>query len=492
MARHSLKTRFAMLLAAFGVVVVINIATMLWGLVFLARQLDQPMRATETAMRLLSTAKRAAGTQHNLIAEGTEAAAIGPARPATDEAAAIDRDLVLAEAEKARQAAADLIEAPNLEIVLGRGVPRYLASRIALAEASVRSWLDTGDEADRDEALDMLFDIHERIEVTEQRVIENAERASDHTDKMRQRVVLSLAASVSIALLSGVLAVQLVRRWVLLRVTELRAATERFARGELDYRLDASGKGELAELAGEFNAMAGTISSMQAERIERERLAAFGTATGRIVHNIKSPLSGIRMMAELAESEPSDEERKEQLSRIVSTVDRVNQWLKRLLDLSRPEELNATRVDPRRWLAESLASLADRARAADVQLEIETQDAPAEALIDAAQLEQAIIALVSNALDVTPGGGSVAVHAWTENGDATPPRWGIDVRDGGAGVPPEVEEKLFQPYFTTKPQGNGIGLAMVQKVARDHGGDAWLRDAGVGRGAVFSVWLPIE
>lgn len=493
MARHSLKTRFAILLAALGVVVAINIATMLWGLAFLERQLDEPMRATERALSLLSTAKRAAGTQYNDIARGTRVAAIGPAHSSNgDGSESIDRVALLELSDEARQAAADLIAAERLEVVLGQGVPRYLARSIARAEDAVRTWLDTGDDADRDVALGMLFDIHERIEATETLVIENAQRASSHTDDVRKKMLLSLAGSVAIAVLSGVLAVQLVRRWVLLQVTELRVATERFARGELGYRVEVRGKGELAELAAEFNAMAGTISSMQAERIERERLAAFGTATSRIIHNIKSPLSGIRMMAELAESEPDAPQRTEQLSRIISTVDRVNVWLKRLLDLTRPEQLNRVRVNPGEWLEESLASLADRAGASGIELSIDGQRAPDAVSIDPSQLEQAIVALVSNAIEVTPSGGAIRVHAWSENGTAAPGTWGIDVEDGGPGVPPEVEGNLFQPYFTTKSQGNGIGLAMVQKVAKDHGGDAWLRDAGVGRGAVFAVSLPVE
>lgn len=491
MAWHSLQTRFVFLLSAFGVVVAINIGTMLWGLRFLERELDEPMRATETALTLLSTAKRASGKQHNLIAQGTQAAAIGPARP-TEGDRPIDRDAVLAESATAQSAAAELITAERLEIVLGTGVPRYLASRIDQAERAVRLWLDSGEPADRDEALDMLFDIHERIEATEEQVIKNAQRASNHTDEMRQRVLWSLGASVGIAVLTGVLGVQLVRRWVLRQVDELRAATERFARGELDYRVAVQGKGELADLANEFNAMAGTISSMQAERIEQERMAAFGTATGRIVHNIKSPLSGIRMMAELAESEPHEGPRREQLSRIVSTVDRLNVWLKRLLDLTRPEQLHKTTVRPEEFLRDALAAVSDRAQAEGVELVLSASDAPDVVSIDAGQLEQAVVALVSNALEVTPSGGSVRVTAWSEKGSQHGPRWGIDVADSGPGVAPEVMQSLFRPYFTTKAQGNGIGLAMVQKVARDHGGDAWLRDAGEGSGAVFALWLPVE
>lgn len=490
---HSLRGRFLFLLATLGLVVLINAATMLWGVLFLERQLDQPMRATEVALRLLSTVKRAAGSQHNEMVRGTRYVAIGPA-PAdgAGERRAFDRQEILQNGELARSAAAELASAERLEIVLGDGVPRYLASRVEMAQQDVSTWLENGEEASRAEALDMLFDIHERIEAIESRVVENATLASSHADDMRGRVFASLAASLSIAILAGVLAIELVRRWVIGPVNQLRDATERFARGELDYRVVVAGQGEIATLAAEFNAMAATIGTMQAERIERERLAAFGSATRRIVHNIKSPLAGIRMMAELAEDEPQHDDRQEKLARIVSTVDRLNTWLKRLLDLSRPESLNRVGVAPGPWLADVLKPMEDRAQAAGVGLTLEDSGAPQRVSVDTAQLEQAVVALVSNAIEVTADGGEVSVRVWSENPPDEPARWGLDVTDSGPGVPEDAQEQIFLPYFTTKSDGHGIGLAMVQKVARDHGGDAWLRDAGRGRGAVFALWLPID
>lgn len=490
---HSLRGRFLFLLATLGLVVLINAATMLWGVLFLERQLDQPMRATAVALGLLSTVKRAAGAQHNEMVRGTRYAAIGPA-PADDagEPRAFDREEILRNGEAARSAAAGLASAERLEIVLGDGVPRYLASRVEMAQHDVSTWLENGEEASRVEALDMLDDIHERIEAIESRVVENATLASSHADDMRGRVFASLAASLSIALLAGVLAVELVRRWVLGPVAELREAAERFARGEFGYRVRVAGQGEIAMLASEFNSMAGTIGAMQAERIERERMAAFGSATRRIVHNIKSPLAGIRMMAELASDEPDDPERRRTLSRVVSTVDRMNTWLKRLLDLTRPEDLSRVELSPGRWAAEMIGALEDRARASGVSLELDASGAPETASFDPGQLEQALVALVANAVDATPQGGVVRVTLWSENGLTGTAMWGIDVADTGPGVSEEAEEQVFLPYFTTKSDGNGIGLAMVRKVARDHGGEAWLRDAGRGTGAVFALRLPVH
>lgn len=491
MVLHSLRTKFVFLLAAFGLVVLINAATTLWGVFFLEQQLDRPMRATETALRLLSETKRAAGDQHNRIAKEARAAAIGPAAPEIEgEPEPIDIDEILDQSDTARRATDELLAAEDLEIVLGRGAPQYLKERVMRAEEAVLSWLDTGDEATRAEGLRMLFDIHEHIEQTEKQVVETAAMATTHTDRMRVRVWWSLAASAAIAVLTALLAAQLVRRWVLAPVAELREAAERFARGELDFRVAVSGQGEIATLASEFNTMAGTIKHMQHERIEQERLAAFGTATQRIVHNIKSPLAGIRMMAELAGEGAGDA--KEKLDRMVSTIDRMNTWLKRLLDVSRPGELNPSSTSVARWLGDVLAPLQVRAQGAGIGLHVDESGAPEVARFDPAQLEQAVVALVSNALEATPKGGEVRLRAWSENLAGKPPKWGIDVADDGPGVAVEASRRLFQPYFTTKSEGSGIGLAMVQKVARDHGGDAWLRDAGEGSGAVFALWLPMD
>lgn len=491
MALSPLRTKFVFLLAAFGLVVLINAATTLWGVLFLERQIDRPMRATETALTLLSEAKRAAHEQYEYIARRTGDAPIGPRMPGVeDRPGRVDHVQLLARATRAQRATSDLLEAKDLEIVLGGGVPQYLYDRVSRANTTLRTWMDTGDEAAKAETLRLLFDIHERIETTEANVVKNAKRASAHTDTMRNKVLRSLAASAAIAILTAILAAQLVRRWVLAPVAELREAAERFARGELDYRVAVAGQGEIATLASEFNTMAGTIKGMQHERIESERLAAFGTATQRIVHNIKSPLAGIRMMAELAGDGAGDA--KEKLERIVSTVDRMNTWLKRLLDVSRPGELNTSITGASRWLNDVIAPLQARAQGAGIGFEIDDSGAPELARFDPAQLEQAVVALVSNALEATPKGGTVRVRTWSENPENGPRRWGIDVADEGPGVSEEAAEQLFQPYFTTKTEGSGIGLAMVQKVARDHGGEAWLRDAGEGSGAVFALWLPMD
>ncbi|GIW73940.1 MAG: hypothetical protein KatS3mg103_0462 [Phycisphaerales bacterium] len=429
---RSLRGKFLLLLALLGLVVAINAGTMLWGVLFLERQIDRPMRAVERALTLLSTIKRSAGAQHNLLSLHVPAA-VGPmpegpggvhepqagqsrAEPGSDAGPGHGSPSVLGVQDghvrarldelgvRAVQAAEALRQADGLEVVLGDGVRWYLADRLAQAQAQVRQVQARGDPAERARALALLLDIHERIEGIEAQVVANAALASAHTARMRTLVMASLGATVLLAVLAGVLGVQLVHRWVLRPVAELRSAAERFGSGQLDYRVQVVGRDEIATLAREFNAMAGTIERMQRERIERERLAAFGTATQRIVHNIKSPLAGIRMLAELAGDQRADQAR-QSLGRIVSTVDRLNAWLKRLLEVGRPGEVHRQRVRPGPWLEGVLGPLADRARGEGVALEVDLSQAPEQARFDAGQLEQAVVALVSNALEACAGGG---------------------------------------------------------------------------------------
>ncbi|MEO1007665.1 MAG: HAMP domain-containing sensor histidine kinase [Planctomycetota bacterium] len=472
-------------MSAICLAVGLNVATTAWGLFFLERQYAEPMRATETALSLLSATKRAVGEQHNLLGEGHSEAAIGP-RAATagrdDEQRAVQiRGLSTASGATA----ARLTAATNLDSVLGRGVPRYVAQRLDMAAREVDAALE-GDLAARGRALAMLFEIHERIEETEARIVENADRASVHAGRMRNRVLVSVGVTLAITMLAGVLAVQLVRRWILRPIERLRLATERFAAGDLDYRVSIPGRDEVAKLGEEFNAMASTILAMQSERLDRERLAAFGAVTRRIVHNIKSPLGGIRMLSELAQQDAATNASREHLARIAGTVDRLDSWLRRLLDVTRPADIQPVELPAGRWLEGAVEALRPTAEGGDIELRVDASAGPEDAEFDPAHLEQAVVALVSNAIEATPAGGTVRVTAWSDGNG----RWGVDVADGGPGVSENAAAELFEPYFTTKPGGSGIGLAMARKVARDHGGDAWLRDAGEGRGAVFAIELP--
>jgi signal transduction histidine kinase len=264
--------------------------------------------------------------------------------------------------------------------------------------------------------------------------------------------------------------------------------------------------------------MAAVVKAMQDEAVQRERLAAVGEVVRRIAHNLRSPLAGIRGLAELSRKELDSPavapelraDLGENQQRIIGAVDRFELWLRDLLDATRPLEIVHQTIDPRDWLGRVIEAYRPKAQANCIDLALDTSAAPPLVAFDPRHFEHAVGALISNALDsvaaAPPAGQTAAVRvvcralpaAASENGQL----WELRVQDNGPGVPPDLRERIFTPYFTTKREGTGIGLALAQQVVRAHGGGLSLLDSPNGalrdgesasqaRGAVFSARMPI-
>jgi signal transduction histidine kinase len=122
-----------------------------------------------------------------------------------------------------------------------------------------------------------------------------------------------------------------------------------------------------------------------------------------------------------------------------------------------------------------------------VKVEVLIDPVVREVHLDSLHFEQAVVALVTNAVQASQNGQTVWVRV--EPARSSAGRWRLTVEDQGMGIPPELRKKIFLPYFTTKPEGNGIGLAMANKVVRLHGGDLAVESV-VGRGSRFHATLP--
>jgi signal transduction histidine kinase len=236
------------------------------------------------------------------------------------------------------------------------------------------------------------------------------------------------------------------------------------------------------------------VVAMQEERIERERLAAVGEMVRRIVHNLRNPLAGIRSLAELTIADlPEGSGARGNQERIMSTVDRFESWLVRLLNVTKPLNLKVGDVAIEPWLTGVIEAHTPMAKAKEVRIRLDAEAAPEKAVFDAGLFEQALSALISNGVDAAPHGGQVRLTAAGEGKS-----WRITIEDTGEGVPPEAREQIFRPYFTTKPDGNGIGLAIVKQIVEQHGGQIVLespnsspQDAKIGSGARFLLTMPL-
>ncbi|HRQ71663.1 MAG TPA: HAMP domain-containing sensor histidine kinase [Phycisphaerales bacterium] len=490
----TLQRKFAVLLVLLGLTVAANLGAAVWVVNMLDREQREPIEGLTRVLSGMSRLKRSLWDQAEMldlpVLEGRES---------EDENAAPDPNGTLQRFEASIdrvQREIDLLESGGSYVVRsGISTTRNLRARIELTADEVAKWLGQRDDDARGRARRNLYELHELIERIEGRLLADARIAAEYGADLRRRLSFVLGASLVVVVLSAWLAVVLFRRWVLRPVGLLRVAADEIARGNFEHRVPELARDELGLLSREVNDMAQTISRMQSERIERERLAAVGEMAQSVAHNIRNPLGGIRALAELSADElPPDSPIRENQARIVRTVDRFTAWLNGLLHATTPLELHPVEGEVAAWLEGIVETHRASAQSRGVRLELDAGAAPGGAVFDRRHLEQAVVALLTNAIEASRAGGRVQVRAFSDDS-----WWGVVVEDEGGGVPEELRERVFAPYFTTKPEGSGIGLASVRRVVGQHGGRVWVENrsdgsgaAGwTGPGAVFTLRLPL-
>jgi two-component system, NtrC family, sensor kinase len=293
----------------------------------------------------------------------------------------------------------------------------------------------------------------------------------------------------SIAVLLGLL----VTAWVVITLRplrRLREAARRVAAGEYGNRIEEQGPAEVTELAREFNSMGRAVEERERELVRSERLAAVGKMAAMITHEVRNPLSSIGLNTELLqdELENSSDEAKKLLRAIHHEVDRLTAITEEYLALARlPKPKLAN--EPVNELVDALTKFVREDLATkQIKLAVELADGTPIALVDAAQIRQCLINLVRNASEALAGRPNGTVTVRTRRGGD---RVMIEVEDNGAGIAPDVLPRMFDPFFSTKEHGNGLGLALTQQIIKDHGGDLSVQST-VGRGTTFTVSVPAK
>ncbi len=470
----TLQHKFAVLLGFLGATITIALAATLSYALLMQREIVNPFADAATVREHLDVVRQELVIQQDLLERGDRAGGAPPELAPSVERVAGHLETM----------ATDV----TLRIRAGTATTRNLIDRISAAEASAAAWFEGGDPAVRERAqrqLDEVIDLIAMIDIHVLRGAQDTFRDDGMLETLRHMQLRLLAAGVVAAILCGLLGTMLFRRWVVRPVADLRRAAEQISQGNFEHRVPVRTSDELGQLGAEVNEMAATIRTMQARAIERERLAATGEMVQRITHNLRGPLAGIRSLAELTRMrlEPDAPVHADQ-DEIIQTVDRFNLWLRELLQATTPARVTPRETEVAPWLAEIAATHAPMARTRAIALRVDADAAPPRATFDPQQLEHALTAVVTNAIQASPESGTVRVDA-AANG-AT---WSICVSDEGPGIEPDLLETIFRPYFTTKPDGNGIGLAVVQQVVTAHDGRIEV-DTAPGRGCRFSITLP--
>lgn len=307
-----------------------------------------------------------------------------------------------------------------------------------------------------------------------------------------RRTVLFGLAILFVAILASVL----LGRRITAPLRKLQAAAHRIGAGELGTQVAVEGRGETAELAAAFNRMSAELADRELRLSEAhtqiaraDKLSAVGELAASIVHEVKNPLAALVGYAQLGKETLRIEEAHELFGLVESQGWRASDVMQQLLGFTRRESTTPERVDAAALAEATVRLLRPPLRLRGIALQLAFEPGLPQIRVRPGELQQVLVNLVMNGADAMDGRDRREV---TVGGSAGGGRVRLSVRDTGAGIPPELMEKIFQPFFTTKMgrDGTGLGLSVSQRIVRDFGGELEV-ESTVGEGSTFTVVLPV-
>lgn len=336
--------------------------------------------------------------------------------------------------------------------------------------------------------------------------------------RLKMNMILLIS---SVLMVSGLIGIVVARRVALLLarpVKELESLARRVAAGERGVRIKKSSEDEIGDLADEFNRMSAALTEQEQEirelnrnleekvriRTEEleekshlllkvqqdlakaERLAAVGELAAGVAHEINNPLAIIRGNSELVQMAlPPDSGCQEELHIIAAATGRIERIVANLLTFARSEKKRISRVPLAALLGDIITQIGHQVPLEKITVQTD-MDAGVEIEADADQLRQVFTNLLLNGIQAMPDGGELLVSVGS---DAAAGVCEVTVSDTGVGIAAEHLDKIFNPFFTTRSSGTGLGLSVSYGIVKDHGGEISV-ESTPGKGSRFRVTLP--
>jgi signal transduction histidine kinase len=306
----------------------------------------------------------------------------------------------------------------------------------------------------------------------------------------------TLVVIIVLTMVLGLVAALLISRGLARPIRELTGAMAIVGSGRLDHPVNATSRDEIGELARAFAGMTRSLRQnvaqlerAQAQLVQSEKLASIGEMAAAVAHGLRNPLASLRAAAQLVRRHPDSPSSREHLDAIVEEVDRLERRIGHLLSFSRPAPYHPIPERVERLVENLLPAVAQPMRERRVELELDLPPGLPEVRVDPMQVEQALLELVSNALDAMPEGGRLRLGAQTMNGGPEGNEVVLEISDTGPGIPAQVLPSVCEPFFTTRQEGTGLGLAIAKRYVEQNGGRLEI-DSTPGSGTTVRVRLP--
>jgi signal transduction histidine kinase len=315
--------------------------------------------------------------------------------------------------------------------------------------------------------------------------IERTAEALAAVARIRSRWILVIACILVVGLAVAVL---LARQFMRPLDEVTRATADVASHPELELPLlPVRSRNEVGQLTESFNKMTVELKRSQEEALAAAKFAFAGELAAMVAHEVRTPLSVMRSSAQmLADSSSSRGGHDAELvETIIAEVDRVARVVNGLIQLARPLEQRPEPTRMRDLLARAVAFVAAQAERQRIDLRCDFAADPAPALCDPEQIYQVVLNLLVNALQAQGAGGSIRLRTLAADSGMV----GFEIADDGPGLPPEIRDRIFQPFVTGREGGTGLGLAFVERIVKAHRGVVSVRSEA-GKGTVFEVRLP--
>ncbi len=311
-------------------------------------------------------------------------------------------------------------------------------------------------------------------------------------DKVLKQILMLPIAYMGGFVVLIILLFQSLAKSILGRIAFVQKATEEVAQGNFTpIENITKARDEVTELIEAFNRMAAELESRWDQLVESRKLASIGTFTSGIAHELNNPLNNISLTAEtlLEECDTLDKaESKEMILDIINQASRASEVVRNLLDFSRTEAPALKKLEVEEVIQKTVSLIKNQLMIVGVKLQLNIPKDIPPIRGNLHNLEQVFLNLLLNAIQAMPEGGEITIEARsTEDGYVA-----IEVSDTGVGIKPEALEKVFDPFYTTKPagRGTGLGLSIVYGIIKKHGGYVEVKSE-VNLGTTFTVYLPI-
>ena len=271
-------------------------------------------------------------------------------------------------------------------------------------------------------------------------------------------------------------------------IRSLTEAANRIADGEQDVTVAVETQDEIGVLAADLNKMLDALK----EFAETKELAALGRMAAMVAHDLRNALSSVKVNLQILERNRRDAggAQDQQFEIALGQVRYMEDILHTLLSFARPETLRPDWCEMADIVRTATTSLLPQAAEKNVAFEIEDLAPLPRLWGDRAQLIRVFQNLTVNALEAVPNGGRVHITGKLVAGERGPEIM-VEVTDDGRGIPEDIRDRLFEPFFTTRTKGTGLGLAIVKRIVEDHGGVVGFHSR-VGTGTTMTLSLPLQ